>query len=127
MRICLTVSPTRAGMFEALIDGRPICTSRQPLLDAARVLLAEGFDPDTYLVMRHVGSADDSLSASLGIAAQLTVEHTAYGKPVLRPYRGSLGIETAPPTAPNEFQAPLDLEAVLASPEALLDMPDRES
>jgi hypothetical protein len=33
----------------------------------------------------------------------------------------------APPTAPNEFQVLSDLEAVLASPEARLDMPDRES
>jgi hypothetical protein len=98
MRIYLAVSPTRAGMFEARIDGRLICTSRQPLLDAARVLLAEGFDPDTYLVMRHLGSADDSLSASIRTAASLTVEHSVNGKPVLRPYKGSLGIETAPPT-----------------------------
>jgi hypothetical protein len=126
MRICLTVSPARAGVFEARIEGRLICTSRQPLLDAARVLLAEGFDPDTYLVMRHFGSADDSLSARIRTAAQLTVEHTAYGKPVLRPYKGSLGIETAPPTAPNEFQALPDLEAVFASPEARFDLPSRK-
>jgi hypothetical protein len=114
-------------MFEARIDGRLICTSRQPLLDAARVLLAEGLDPETYLVMRHLGSAHDSLSGSIGTAALLTVEHSVQGKPVLRPYKGSLGIETAPPTAPNEFQAPSDLEAVLAGPEARLDMPGRKS
>ena len=126
MRIYLTVSPTRAGMFEGRIDDRLICISRQPLLDAARVVLAEGFDPNTYLVMRHAGSPDDSLSARIGSAAQLTVEHTVYGKPVLRPYKGSLGIETAPPTAPNEFQVLSDLEADLASPEARLGMPDRK-
>jgi hypothetical protein len=127
MRIYLVVAPTRAGMFEARIDGLLICTSRQPFLDAARVLLAEGFAPDAYLVMRHVGSAHDSLSASIGAAAQLTVEHSVHGKPVLRPYKGSLGIETVPPTAPYEFQAPSDLEAVFASPEARLDMPGRKS
>ena len=33
----------------------------------------------------------------------------------------------APPTAPNDFEAIPDLEAVLASPEARLDMPNRES
>jgi hypothetical protein len=127
MRIYLVVAPTRAGMFEARIEGRLICISRQPLLDVARALLAEGFAPETYLVMRHVGSAHDSLSTSIGAAAQLTVEHSVHGKPVLRPYRASLGIETAPPTAPNEFQAPSDLEAVLASPGARLDMPDRKN
>jgi hypothetical protein len=44
--------------------------------------------------------------------------------------RGQKAQETAleaPPTAPNEFQVLSDLEAVLASPEARLDMPDRES
>jgi hypothetical protein len=33
----------------------------------------------------------------------------------------------APPTAPNEFQVLSDLEAVLASPGARLDMPGRKS
>ena len=33
----------------------------------------------------------------------------------------------APPTAPNGFEALSDLEAVLASPEARLDMPGRKS
>jgi hypothetical protein len=108
------------------MNNQLICTSRQPLLDAARVLLAEGFAPDAYLVMRHIGSAHDSLSASIGAAAQLTVEHSVHGKPVLRPYKGSLGIETAPPTASNEFQVGQDLEAVLASPEARFDMPSRK-
>jgi len=33
----------------------------------------------------------------------------------------------APPTAPNDFEALSDLEAVSAGPEPHLDMPDRES
>jgi hypothetical protein len=33
----------------------------------------------------------------------------------------------APPTAPNDFEALSELEAVLASPEARLDMPGRKS
>ena len=33
----------------------------------------------------------------------------------------------APPTAPNDFEALSDLQAVLASPGVRLDMPDRES
>jgi hypothetical protein len=35
-------------------------------------------------------------------------------------------VSEAPPTAPNEFEADRDLEAVLASPEARLDMPGRK-
>jgi hypothetical protein len=52
------------------------------------------------------------------VTAQLTVEHSVHRKPVPRPYKGPLGTETAPPIAPNEFQALSDLEAVLASLEA---------
>jgi hypothetical protein len=53
--------PTKwAGLFEARVDGRLICArSRQPFLDAARVLLAEGVDPAAVIVMRHAGSAID--------------------------------------------------------------------
>jgi hypothetical protein len=36
-------------------------------------------------------------------------------------------VSEAPPTAPNGFEADQDLEAVLAGPEARLDMPGRES
>jgi hypothetical protein len=36
-------------------------------------------------------------------------------------------LSEAPPTAPNEFEADRDLEAVLASPEARLNMPGRKS
>jgi hypothetical protein len=39
----------------------------------------------------------------------------------------SENLSEAPPTAPNEFQVLSDLEAVLASPEARLDMPGRKS
>src|SRR5262245_47318813 len=83
-------------------------------------------EPTTPRSIAATPSAHDSLSASIGTAAQFTVEHSVRGKPVLRRYRASLGIETAPPTAPNEFQAPSDLEAVSASPEARLDMPGRK-
>jgi hypothetical protein len=62
-----------AGLFEARVGGRPLCTSRQPMLDAARVLVAEGLDPDTAITMRHAGSAAAGLSARLGVAARFTV------------------------------------------------------
>ena len=35
------------GQFEARLDGKLICISHQPLLDGARVLLADGVDPAT--------------------------------------------------------------------------------
>jgi hypothetical protein len=73
--ITITVSPMRKypGKFEARCDGRLLCGSHQPFVDAARVLVAEGRDPNELLVMRHEGSAIDALTARLGAAARLTV------------------------------------------------------
>jgi hypothetical protein len=62
-----------AGLFEAKLNGRLICRSRQPLLDSARKLLAEGYDPKTTLVLRYVGSEVDAMTATIGAAAKLTV------------------------------------------------------
>ena len=63
-----------AGLFDARLGGRLLCTSRQPFLAAARVLVSEGHDPDTVLVMRHAGSQVDALKAKLGAAAKLTIK-----------------------------------------------------
>ena len=35
------------GRFVATLAGRQLCTSREPLLAASRILLAEGVDPAT--------------------------------------------------------------------------------
>ena len=35
------------GKFVVTLDGRQLCISRQPLLDAARVLIKKGVDPAT--------------------------------------------------------------------------------
>ena len=43
--------------FDACLDGELITTSRQPLLDGARALLARGFDPDVMLTIRLASSA----------------------------------------------------------------------
>jgi hypothetical protein len=60
------------------VDGRVLVAStRQPLLDAARVLAAEGWDPATVIVLRHEGSATDSLRSTVGAAAKLAAVETA--------------------------------------------------
>jgi hypothetical protein len=50
-----------------------ICSSRQPLLDAARVLLAEGAAPDTQIEMWHAGADHVALRTTLVTAAKLRV------------------------------------------------------
>jgi hypothetical protein len=72
---------------------RVICrSSRQPLLDGARVLLAEGTPPDTRIGMRHAGSSHVALSSTVGAAAGLTRETSSEGPMLVayRPYVGDL-------------------------------------
>jgi hypothetical protein len=62
-------------------------SSRQPLLDAARVLLGEGADPRTRIQMRHAGAIHVALSSTVGKAAKLEVKDDINGprfRPVLR-------------------------------------------
>ena len=55
-------------------------SAREPFLAAARVLLAEGIDPETMLELKHAGSDAVCLTARLGFAAMLTVvENSAEG------------------------------------------------
>jgi hypothetical protein len=85
LKIVVTPAPRGAGRFEARLDGddRVLCVSRTPFFDAARKLLAQGYDPND---LRHAGSDTDSLRAKLGTAASLTVKETGYG-PELEPWK----------------------------------------
>ncbi len=86
--LIVTPDPERPGYFTARLagDDRVLARSRTPFFDGARTLLAEGFDPATRLTMMHAGSTIESLSATIGTAARLTVEESAHG-PVLRRFR----------------------------------------
>ena len=66
------------GVFGAsLSDGTElVASSRQPFLDAARVLIASGYDPDSWLEGWRPGAAAFALRGKLGIAAGLTVDET---------------------------------------------------
>ena len=75
------------GRFVATLDGRQLCISRQPLLDAARVLLADGIDPETPIATRHAGSDFDAMTSTVGTAARWTVEEGNTVSPTLRRWR----------------------------------------
>ncbi len=53
-----------------------VACSRQPFLDAARVLIAAGHDPNSWLEGWRPGSMAFALRARLGIAAGLTIDET---------------------------------------------------
>jgi hypothetical protein len=61
------------GRFVATVAGRQLCTSREPLLAASRILLAEGGDPETPIATRHAGADFDAMMSTVGAAAGLTV------------------------------------------------------
>jgi len=71
---------------EARMGDRLICTSDQPLFDGARVLLAEGFAPETALTTRWAGSPHVAMQSTIGEAAKWTVWETDDG-PVFARYR----------------------------------------
>jgi hypothetical protein len=62
-----------AGLFKARLGDRLLYTSRQPFLDGARILLAEGHDPADTISMRHAGRDAIAMTAKLMVAAKLTV------------------------------------------------------
>jgi hypothetical protein len=71
-------SVDRRGRSSAsLPDGTVLVgSSRQPFLDAARVLIASGYDPDSWLESWRPGATAFALRGRLRIAAALTVDET---------------------------------------------------
>jgi len=75
--IVIVVEEIGAGRYSCLI----VASSRQPFLDAARVMLSEGHDPETMLIMRRPGCTTDDLRGKLRVAAKLTVKDNRVGRP----------------------------------------------
>jgi hypothetical protein len=95
--VIILARPISAGRYKALVGDRVLVAStRQPLLDGARALLAEGADPDRPLVMRHAGSEVDALIATSIAAAKLTVQEGDRGGPYLRPWRPFVSLDVRP-------------------------------
>jgi hypothetical protein len=77
-RHVLFTSPVARGRSEVRYEGAAevLLTTRQPLLDTARLLLSIGCRPDAIIARRRVGSDADDMRATLGIAARYTVDET---------------------------------------------------
>ena len=69
------------GKFVVTLDDRQICISRQPLLDAARILIKEGIDPATPIATRHAGAGFDAMTSTVGAAAKWTVKENEIQSP----------------------------------------------
>jgi hypothetical protein len=77
IRIILKSVNRHCRSSASLPDGTVLVgASRQPFLDAARVLIAAGYDPENWLEGWRPGATAFELRARLGIAAGLTVDET---------------------------------------------------
>jgi hypothetical protein len=82
-RLIVIALPSKPGRFSAHLEstGAPVVTSsKQPLADGARELLARGFNRSIPLTMRHDGSSHDSFAPlPIGKWAKLTYEERDNG------------------------------------------------
>jgi hypothetical protein len=103
--LVIVVSSTKsAGHFQAKLqhtDEVLVKNSRQPFLDAARVLVEKGYDPNVLLVMKHLGNDIVALQAPLGKAAKLTVEEGPHRPRFVALRTGSRTRVAAPAIAPS--------------------------
>lgn len=81
----------KKGEFNALYTvadatGRDLCSTRTPFLSAARLLLQEGHDPASIILVTRDGETTWSLKAPLGVAAGLTVRENETAGPIFAPY-----------------------------------------
>src|SRR5262249_13333539 len=106
-RLLIIVREDRRGLYEARLADRLVCRSRTPFLDSARRLLKAGYPPDGLLVMRHAGSEVESLTAKLGVAAQLTIKESARGRVAFAPYIPFVSAPAGGPMRKNESRATL--------------------
>lgn len=78
--LVLHPSSTKPGRYSAHWPGGVLVrSSRQPLLDAARILLDLGEPPETELTTQHAGSAIVAQRSTVGEAAKWTVSESDRG------------------------------------------------
>lgn len=115
----------RHDQFEARLwpDGRLVCVSRQPFLDAARALLKMGEAPSTVLVMVHaVNPSMIALKSPIGVAAALDVMGTRFVRrktclgsmPALPARSTETGVSNQPKPQCHALGASDNVEAVSA-------------
>jgi hypothetical protein len=107
----LVIVRAERGRYSAVLGERVLCTVKEPFFAAARILLAEGVDPETVLTMRHQGSQTRSLTMTVGKAAKLDVVDDGRGVPRFVSWRdvrdiawwkGGQAPEERPPVSQNE-------------------------
>jgi hypothetical protein len=105
-RILLESVDRRGRSSASLPDGTILVgSSRQPFLNAARVLIASGYEPDSWLEASRPGATSFALRGRLRIAAGLTVDETKTAFAKWKPFSSSavaagIAYSEAPATIP---------------------------
>jgi hypothetical protein len=103
--IVISVSPrTSPGRFQARLESTDellVDSSRQPFVDAARVLVGKGYNPASVLEMKHQGSDIVALRAPLAKAAKVAVEEGPHGPRFVAFRTGPKTRVASPPIAPS--------------------------
>jgi hypothetical protein len=106
----LVIVRAEHGRYSAVLGERVLVTAKEPFFAAARILVAEGVDPNRVLTMRHAGSQTKSLTMTVGKAAKLmVVERDANGPPTIVRW-------TPPPSYKQRAQTPQNAEALPECP-----------
>jgi hypothetical protein len=95
------VSPNGSpGHFDAMCGNEMlVLSSRQPFLDAARVLESRGADTNGWLIGRHAGSDVDAVRGKVGVLARLTVSEEDNRPPRFKRWKPRNLGEGSPPIA----------------------------
>lgn len=89
--LTIMVEERGIGLYDAFVgEERIVQASRQPLLDAARVLRDRGMDGHAWLCMSRRGTGA-ALCGRLGRLAEATVRETPQDGPRTVPYRAFAG------------------------------------
>ena len=115
--------PSRPGCFAAYLpDGRGLIrASRQPLLDGARALAAEGAPSETVITVRHRGSTIVAMRSTVGEAAKWTIEESDRGGLRKRRWRPFGMAGSSRDGVPENARGHVDVEDRPAAAAALLD------
>jgi hypothetical protein len=73
--IRIVVAPTESGRkWRATVEGEVLCVAAAPLVTAARLLIARGFDPTCRVEMWHADSAAWALRGRIGPVAAVMLD-----------------------------------------------------
>jgi hypothetical protein len=82
----IIIRPLGHGRYEAILDGRMLCSSSTPFFSTARILQREGTAHDTEITMKHQGASTISMKSTVGKAAALTVRENDHDDLSIVPY-----------------------------------------